>query len=124
VSIRVKIDEQLSQILKDPVREAGYEVSSVFDQGLSGKLDEELWPIVQKEGRFLITADKEFGDIRRYPPGTHAGVLLLRPNNESLLAYRDLLKSVLKKYRLETLSGKTAVATSRGIRIRKEAAES
>lgn len=124
MSIRVKIDEQLSQILKDPVREAGYEVSTVLDQGLSGKLDEELWPIVQKEGCFLITADKEFGDIRRYPPGTHVGVLLLRPDNESLPVYRDLLKSVLKKYRLETLSGKTAVATSRGIRIRKEAAES
>jgi predicted nuclease of predicted toxin-antitoxin system len=68
--MQVKIDEQLSQLLKEPLIEAGYEVSTVLDQGFSGKLDEELWPLVQKEARFLITADKEFGNIRKYPPET------------------------------------------------------
>ena len=115
--MQVKIDEQLSQLLKEPLIEAGYEVSTVLDQGFSGKLDEELWPLVQKEARFLITADKEFGNIRKYPPETHHGVLLLRPDRESLLTYLQLLKSVLQKYRLNDLDGKTTVATPRGIRI-------
>ncbi len=32
----------------------------------------------QTEERFLITQDLDFSDMRRYGPGTHAGLLLVR----------------------------------------------
>lgn len=117
--LKIKIDEQLSELLKAPLAEAGYEdVETVLEEGLSGKLDEDLWPIIQQEGRFLITGDKGFGDIRKYPPRTHAGVLLLRPDYESILSFIEVLKSVLKKYNLEDLQGTISVVTPRNIRVR------
>ncbi len=32
----------------------------------------------QAEGRFLITQDLDFSDVRRFQPGTHHGLLLVR----------------------------------------------
>ena len=116
--MKVKIDEQLSKLLKAPLQKLGHEVSTVFEQGLSGTLDHDLWPIIQTEEKFLITADKEFGDIRKFPPGSHFGCLLLRPNAESIGSYLELLENLLSKHDLEDLKRKTSVMSSRGLRIR------
>ncbi len=118
--MHIKIDEQLSQLIKKPLIEAGYEDTTVYDQGLSGKLDDELWPIVQNHKQFLLTADKEFADIYKFPPGSHNGVLLLRSKKGSILSYIKILKAVLNQYSLEDLLGNTVVATPGKIRIREE----
>jgi predicted nuclease of predicted toxin-antitoxin system len=74
--VRFKIDEDPPHAVTALLREAGYEdVASVRDQGMGGWKDPILWQAVQEEGRFLITADKGFADLRAYPPGNHAGVL-------------------------------------------------
>jgi uncharacterized protein (DUF433 family) len=67
---------RIVQMLKD----VGYNAVGVIKQDMGGWKDAELWEAVQSERRFLITADKGFADIRLYPPGTHNGVLLLRPD--------------------------------------------
>jgi hypothetical protein len=78
-----------------------------------------LWQAVQKEQRFLVTADKGFADIRRYKPGTHQGILLLRPDQDGIEPTIELLGAVLEEYDLESLAGTTAVVTPRGIRVRR-----
>jgi len=69
--------------------------------------------------QFLVTADKGFGDIRVYPPETHGGVLLLRPDEDGIRPVLDLLDRVLSAYRIEMLVGLLTVATPRSIRIRR-----
>jgi len=91
-----------------------------LSQGWRGLKDPELWPLVQMEAIYFITADKGFGDIRLYPPGTHAGILVLRPNRQSLTEFRLLVELVLSKYSLDTLVGTVAVVTPRGVRIRRK----
>jgi hypothetical protein len=73
------------------------------------------------EKRFLVTADKGFADIRSYPPGTHAGVMLIRPDQDGIRAPVNLIAKVLHSYDLGALAGKTTVVTPRGIRVRKSA---
>jgi len=70
----------------------------VFDQSLSGIVDAELWVHVKREGRFLITLDLGFSDVRRYAPGTHPGILLLRPRRKGEPA--DLPVEQPKKFEL------------------------
>jgi len=117
----VKVDEDLPRCIVELLREHGYRAISAREQGLSGAKDSELWQIVQQEGYFFITADKGFGDIRLYPPGTHRGILLLRPDVEGITAYAELVRSVLSTVRLEDLTGLLAVATPRGLRVRRTA---
>ena len=119
MAVKVKLDEDLSSTVGEPLTRAGYAVLSVVGPGWSGLKDPVVWSRVVSEGAFFITADKGFGDIRAYPPGTHPGILLLRPDGESILEYRALVTSLVEKYKLDSLTGATTVATPRGVRVRR-----
>jgi len=119
MGMRTKLDEDLSLLVGEPLRAAGYEVAAVVEQGWGGLSDSELWPRVVAERVFFVTADKGFGDIRAYLPGTHSGILLLRPDRESVLDYRDLVAEVVRIHPLNALVGALVVATPRGIRVRR-----
>jgi predicted nuclease of predicted toxin-antitoxin system len=117
--MRVKVDEALPKAATQALRRQGHDAASVVEQGLGGTKDPALWQAVQAEGRFLVTADKGFGDIRFYPPGTHAGVLLLRPDQDGIRPVMELLDRVIANYDLQNLAGTITVATPQGIRIRR-----
>lgn len=117
--LKIKIDEDLPKAVAESIRRAVSDTLTVTDEGLSGILDPQLWETVQKEGRFLISGDKAFANIRQYPPGTHTGVLLLRPNENGVLQMRDLIRDVLELGNLENLAGCVAVATPGRLRIRR-----
>ena len=56
---------------------------------LAGRDDADVWQAAQAAGRFFITQDLDFSDVRRYTPGTHAGLLLVRlaqPGRDATLA--------------------------------------
>ena len=117
--MQIKVDEDLPKKVVEILKRNGYDAISVLDQGMGGWKDPALWQAVQFEARFLITADKGFGDIRQYAPGTHHGVLLLRPDQDGIRPVVELLARVLRAYDLTALSGAVTVVTPRSIRIRR-----
>ena len=116
---RVKIDEDLPRQIADLVADQGYDAATVVGQGWQGASDDELWPRVQDERRWLITADKGFADLRSHPAGSHAGVILLRAPEESRRAYLELAAIALDRLNLDDLAGAVVVVTYRGVRIRR-----
>jgi predicted nuclease of predicted toxin-antitoxin system len=117
--MRIKVDEDLPRAAVRMLRDRGHEAAGVVKQGMGGWKDPPLWQAVQSEQRFLVTADKGFADIRFHPPGSHAGVLLLRPDEDGIRPVIELLERVLASYDLETLARTVTVVTPRGIRIRR-----
>jgi hypothetical protein len=117
--IPIKVDEDLPKAILQLLSIAGYAALSVYEQGMAGWKDPELWERIQAEERFLITADKGFADIRHHPPGTHQGVMLLRPDIDGIRPLVELLQLVLYKYDLNDLIGAVCVVTPRGIRVRR-----
>ena len=91
--MRVKLDEDLPRAAVFLLRSAGEDAQTVHEQGMNGWQDPDLWRAVQTEGPFLITGDKGFADLRSYPPGSHCGVLLLRPDRDGVGPLVDLLKN-------------------------------
>ena len=116
--MRVKLDENLAQRHAEFLRASGYDAERVTDEGLSGATDERVWQEVLKENRFFITLDLDFSDIRQFPPGSHPGILLLRPNSRGRLAVLELLQRILKNHSLEEFRGCLVVADARQTRIR------
>lgn len=116
---QIKLDENLSESHANLLRDAGYDVDRVTDEGLSGTADEDLWPIVCREGRFFITLDLDFSDVRKFGPGSHPGILLLRPSNQGRAAVLDVLARVLNEVSLPSLSNCLAIADDRRTRIRR-----
>lgn len=119
MSVRVKVDEDLPRQIADLLIARGHDAATVVGQGWQGIPDEVLWPRLQKEGRWLITADKGFADLRRHPAGSHAGVILLRLQEERRRAYLELATIALERLKLDDLAGAVVVVTYRGARIRR-----
>ena len=120
----IKVDEDLPEDVARIFSEAGYIADTVVQQRWGGSKDEDLWERVQAEGRWLVTADKGFGDVRTYIPGTYVGIVLLRAEIESRRRYMELAEELVRSVRLEEVSGCLVVVTPRGIRIRRPTEES
>lgn len=71
------------------------------------------------EGRFFITLDLDFSDVRRCQPGTHPGILLIRAKNRSAAAVAEVLARVIAEQPLHTLQGCLSVADESLTRIRR-----
>jgi len=117
--VRIKVDEDLPAAVAELLQTQGHEAMTVVEEGMGGWKDPALWQVVQEEGRFLVTADKGFGDVRYYPPGKHVGVLLLRPDEDGIRPLIELMQKVLAHYQIEALQGLLTIATPKSIRIRR-----
>ncbi len=119
--MHIKVDEDLPQVVVQILRSHGYDSSTVIEQRMGGWKDPDIWEAVQAHGQFLITADKGFGDVRRYPPGSHGGVLLLRPSEDGIGPLLGLFEQVLASVQsLVELEGLLTVASPQGLRIRRQ----
>ena len=114
-----KVDEDIPPVAATWLREKGHVASTVVEQGMGGWKDAALWQAVQADTQFLLTADKGFGDIRAHPPGSHNGVLLLRPDVDGIRPILDSLQMVLSEVDLSQLLGTISAATARGLRVRR-----
>ena len=115
----LKLDENLAQSHVDFLNGASYSAEWVMDEGLSGAEDAVVWHQAVAEGRFFITLDLDFADVRRFPPGSHPGILLLRPRNRSRDAVLEILQRVVREQPLDTLAGCFVVADINHTRIRR-----
>ena len=81
--MKLKLDENLPESAATRLAALGYDVDTVLAEQLGGRNDEDVWAAAQAEGRFLVTHDLDFSDARKFRPGSHAGVLIVRlPDSE------------------------------------------
>ena len=76
--MKLKLDENLPESLVPALSSLGHDVDNVRVEGLVGQSDPNVWQAAQREGRFLITQDFDFSDVRQFKPGTHHGLMLVR----------------------------------------------
>jgi predicted nuclease of predicted toxin-antitoxin system len=76
--VRVKLDENLPDSVITILGRVGHDVETARAEGLRGADDPAALAGATADGRLLLTLDRGLGDIRSYPPGTHAGVLVIR----------------------------------------------
>ena len=79
--MKLKLDENLSRHLKPVLTNMGHDVMTAADENLLSKPDTEVAYAANREDRILLTLDVEFADLRKYPPGTHPGIILFRPSS-------------------------------------------
>jgi len=115
--MKIKLDENLPVHLAAILINLRHDVHTIAEENLSGKSDREVWEAVQQDERFLITQDLDFSDLRRFAPGTHSGILLVRlhsPDRESLIRR---ISEVFRQEEVEGWSKCFIVATERKVRI-------
>jgi predicted nuclease of predicted toxin-antitoxin system len=115
--MKIKLDENLPVHLAAILINLRHDVHTIAKENLSGKSDREVWEAAQQDERFLITQDLDFSDLRRFAPGTHSGILLVRlhsPDRESLIRR---ISEVFRQEEVEGWSKCFVVATERKVRI-------
>ena len=117
--MKVKLDENVPAALKGMLEQQGHDTITVPQEGLAGRCDAAIWEAAQAEDRLLITMDLDFADIRRFSPGTHGGLLILRPPRHGRRSISALLKAVVAQHPLESFKGCIVISDERTIRVRK-----
>jgi predicted nuclease of predicted toxin-antitoxin system len=117
--VKVKLDENLSSRLKPDLTALGFDVETVIDEGLQGREDSEIASHCCIEDRMLLTLDVGFGDLRKYRPGTHPGIILLRPLSTGPSAVKDLLNGFLSATDLREFAHCLVVVEPGRVRIRR-----
>ena len=119
--MRVKLDENLPVSAASIFAAGGHDVDTVEDEGLAGSDDPTVSRAATDEGRLVVTLDRGFGDTQRYPPGTHAGILVLRVDDQSAASVRRTLVTLVAATDLDALVGCVAVFRDGNLRVRRPA---
>lgn len=114
--LKFLVDESSGKKLCTNLKAEGFDAIYVGDI-MGAATDEEVLKYAQKEGRILISNDKDFGELifRRNKPSS--GVVLLRIKNDVPSARTECIFSLIKKIG-EKLSGTFIVLTEEKYRIR------
>jgi predicted nuclease of predicted toxin-antitoxin system len=117
--VRIKLDENLPDSVIDVLAGVGHDVDTVRDEGLRGAKDPAVLAGATAHDRLLVTLDRGLGDIRTYPPGTHAGVLVVRLDHQSPRAIRHAAERIASEVEFDDLQGCIAVWRDGELRVRR-----
>ena len=116
--MKLKLDENMPLALVDLLSKRGHDVDTVSDEGLAGKKDDVVWVAAQEAGRFLVTQDLDFSDTRKFVPGSHHGILLVRLRDPSRKALVERVQGLFVSEATDVWGGCFLVATEHKLRIK------
>ena len=117
--MRVKLDENLPASALAVATQLGHDADSVNSENLTGAADPDVLAAASADGRFLITLDRRFGDIRAHPPGTHDGIAVLRVDSQDAATVTEAVRSFLSRQELAELAGCIVVVRANLLRVRR-----
>lgn len=117
--MRIKLDENLPVEAASDLHQLGHDVHTVEGERLLGEPDLRIWEAAQAEQRCLITQDLDFSDSRRFAPGTHYGIILVRLRFPSRRRLRERVAEIFRTEAVEDWQRCFVVATERKIRVRR-----
>lgn len=116
--MKFKLDENLPVSSSAILASAGHDVDTVAAEGLVGAPDQDVVAAATAVGRILISLDRGLGDIRAYPPGTHAGIVVLRLTDQSAAAAIKAVTDLATLTDPDSLAGAVSVLQRGLLRIR------
>jgi uncharacterized protein (DUF433 family)/predicted nuclease of predicted toxin-antitoxin system len=98
------------------LRENGYDAVSVRDVDSRAK-DQDILQLAVREGRMIITMDKDFGELVYNSGLAHSGVLILRLEDATSEEKVDVVKAILSEF-AASIENKFCVYQNGKLRIR------
>ncbi len=118
--MKFKLDENMPEALVQFLTKAGHDVETVLNEQLSGAKDQLVLEVASREKRILLTFDTDFADIRAYPLGTHAGIVVFRLKDQRWQTLRGSVENLFKEPDMNVLFGSLVVVGTTRIRYRRQ----
>jgi len=115
--VKLKLDGNLPVTAAPRLAALGFDTDTVHDEALTGRPDDDVWAAAQKVGRFLITQDLDFSDARKFAPGTHHGLLVVRLPDTEQWRVGDYLVGWFSLPDAATWGGTVVVGTPAKLRV-------
>ena len=115
--MKIKLDENLPESLVAGLEALHHDTDTVPQEGLAGRDDCDVWAAAQQEGRFLITQDLDFSDIRKFQPGTHHGLLLVRLPEAGRMALAERILGIFRSEDVESWARCFVVLSGHKVRV-------
>jgi predicted nuclease of predicted toxin-antitoxin system len=116
--MKFKLDENLPATAASVLARAGHDIDTVIAEDLVGAPDEDVVAAATAAGRILISLDRGLGDICSYPPGSHAGIVVLRLTDQSAGTVIKAISDLVSLASLDSLAGAVTVMQRGLLRIR------
>lgn len=113
------LDECISSRLTPLLTRAGHDVIHISDRNLVGHVDEEVLAAALDEGRVLVTADTDFGELIARRGLLLPSLLLFRQGNRSPEHQATTILGNLEAVAEDLEAGAIVVFTDDNIRIRR-----
>ena len=119
--MKLKLDENLPEALATALTALGHDVDNVRSEGFAGQNDGRIWEAAQDSRRFLITQDLDFSDIRKFAPGSHCGLMLVRLRNPGRMALTERIAEAFTVEDTESWTQCFVLLTDHKLRVRRPA---
>lgn len=113
-----KLDENMPRDLANFLKKEGHDVKDVVEEGLAGHKDPSVLLAATAEDRVLLTFDLDFADIRNFPPGTNAGIVVFRLHDQRWKTLEPSVRHLLELPDLAKLEKGLAIVDESSIRFR------
>lgn len=114
-----KLDENLPNELAARLLAQGHDAHTCHQEGLQGAQDPSVANRAFAEQRMLVTFDLDFSDARKYPPGSHPGIIILRLRHQDIDHVIIAVEGLLDGIPLDDLIGNLVIVEDTRIRIRR-----
>lgn len=112
-------NENLFEPIISYLREGGHDVLSIRDSGLSGISDNEVYERACREDYVIITMDKDFSRIFRFPPEKCGGIILVKIYKRTIDETLIIFKKFFENIKAEDVKQNLVIITPEGVRIRR-----
>lgn len=106
----------------DPIigflRSQGHRVISVREAGLSGISDDAIYQKAVSEGLVILTMDKDFANMLRFPPERCGGIIVIKIYRHTVDETTELFKRHFNALSPELASGRLTIISSDKVRIK------
>ena len=111
-------DENIFPKITSYLRNKGHDVKSLQEEGVFKSIDDQIILMAKEEERTVITFDKHFGNILKYPPSETAGIIHIRVHPPLLEYILPALAHLFNQYKFPSFIGKLIILSQNGYRIR------
>ena len=110
-------DENLFEPIIKYLKEIGAYVLSIREAGLSGISDNEVYKLACNEKRVIITMDKDFTKIFRFPPQKCGGIIVVKIYRRSVSETFKIFKKFYQSLKYEDIIKNLVIITPANIKI-------
>ncbi len=96
--LKILVDEDMPRPTARLLQSLGIDTIDLRDIGLKGSTDAVVFKYAQKHRMIIISRDREFGNVLKYPLGTHYGIICV---NLPYTFIRQQILDAIKRFFVE-----------------------